>query len=252
MKDLDDRVKDLARNDHGALGAARVDFSLHPVWVPVALAAMALSLSAAYALTVKGAAFWGPDVARMFDLNEEANVPTWFTSSLWLIAALLAFAIFRVHRDRGYPNAAYWIGMAPLFLFLSIDEAGKIHETIGSALGRHLKGFAILDYTFAWVFFGLALLFSVGLIYLRFLLRLERRARTLFFISAGLYVTGAVIIESIDAAVGSGTIEAFPWGQTWHRMILYEELLEMIGVILLIHALLRVLALEKPPYTAPT
>jgi hypothetical protein len=244
-------MKDFSSNEPRAARAAHVAFSLHPVWAPVALTLAALGLVAAYFLTVKAPSFWGPEVARMFDLTEEANVPTWFGSSLWLVAALLAFAVFRVHRDRGYPNAAYWMGMVPLFVFLSIDEAGKVHETIGDVLGRRLEGYSILDYTFAWIFFGLALLLSVGVVYLRFLLRLEKRTRVLFFISAGLYVTGAVVIESIGAAVWNGAIEAFPLGQTWPRMIVYEELLEMVGVILLIHTLLRVLALDEAPYATP-
>ena len=100
-------------------------------------------------------------------------------------------------------------------------------------------------------FFGLGLLLSVGFIYIRFLMRLDARIRYLFFISAGLYVTGAVVIESIGAAVWNGTLESFPLGQTWPRMILYEELLEMIGTILLIHTHLRVLALDEAPYARP-
>lgn len=145
-------MEDLVSNHSRKLEPAHIGLSMHPIWAPVALVAMALCLSAAYAITVKGASFWGPDVARMFDLTEEANVPTWFASSLWLFAAFLAFVIFRVHRDRGYPNARYWLGMAPLFLLLSIDEAGQIHETVGDMLGRVLYGYSILDFVFAWIF----------------------------------------------------------------------------------------------------
>ncbi|MFN3847669.1 MAG: hypothetical protein ACK4RZ_17895 [Paracoccaceae bacterium] len=211
---------------------------------------MALFLGLAYVVTVKGASFWGPQIARTFDLTEEANVPTWFSSSLWLVAAFLAFVIFQMHRDRGYPNSAYWIGLVRLGLVLSAGDAGTIHESVGDILGRHLEGAAVLKFTFAGVFFGLGLLLAVGLLYLRFLIRLERRVRFFLILSAGLFVLGAVVVESIGAAVWLGTLERFPLGQNWPRMILYEELLEMLGVILLIHTFLRVVALDEAPYTA--
>lgn len=171
------------------------------------------------------------------------------SSSLWLVAAFLALVISQTHRDRGDPNRAYWIGIVPLFLFFSVDEAGKFHGTIGAILGRHLEGAAVLEFTFAWVFFGLSLFFSVAVLYLRFLIRFQRRVRLLFIFSAGFFVLGAVVVESIGAAVENDTLERFPLGQSWTRMIVYEELLEMFGVIALIHTFLRVIALDEAPYT---
>ena len=62
-----------------------------------------------------------PDLFRFVNLTEEANLPTWFSALLWQVAALLAFFIANRHRTGGWPHRAYWIGMVPLFLFLSLD-----------------------------------------------------------------------------------------------------------------------------------
>ena len=96
----------------------------------------------------------------------------------------------------------------------------------------------------------MTILISAGVLYFRFLFRLQRKFRLSFFISSGIFVTGTVVLESIGAAVWNGALEAFPLGQTWPRMILYEELLEMLGIILLIHTLLCIVALDESPYRA--
>ena len=231
---------------------AQIRLAANPRQVLVVLTCAALGLVGADALTVKGASLWGQEIARLFDLNEEASIPTWFSSSLWLAAAFLALAIFQTHRDRSFPNGGYWLGMVPLFLFLSADEAAQLHELAGRLLGRPLEGSTALKFTYAWVFFGLGLLLFVGLLYLRFLFRLERHIRVLFVLSALVFVTGAIAVESVGAAVDTGTLADFPLGQSWRRMIILEELFEMMGVILLIHTLLRVIALEHAPYAPVT
>jgi hypothetical protein len=230
--------------------SAQIRLTANPRKVLLVLTCAALGLVAADALTVKGASVWGQEIARLFDLNEEANIPTWFSSSLWLLAAFVALAIFQTHRDRGFPNGGFWLGMVPLFLFLSTDEAAELHELVGRLLGQPLEESAVLKFTYAWVFFGLGLLLLVGLLYLRFLFRLERHIRVLIVLSALVFVTGAVAVESVGAAVDMGTLANFPLGQSWRRMIILEELLEMMGVILLVHTLLRVIALDHAPYTA--
>ncbi len=230
--------------------AVRVELSLHALWLPGALTLAAACLAVAYVLTSSHAASWGADIARLFDLNEEANIPAWFSSVLWLAAVLLALAVFRLHRERGVPYAGYWFGMVPLFLLMSLDEAGQLHETFGSMIGRRMEGQAILDVTYAWVVLGLAVVALIGMLYLRFLLRCRPEVRRLLVLSAGLFLTGAVIVESIGAAVESGRLAGFPLGLSWTWMIIAEEMLEMMGVILLIHTLLTVMAFDAVPAAA--
>jgi hypothetical protein len=226
----------------------------HAIRLPTILAICAVGLAAVYLVLTRLDSLYpdlvNPDLFRFFDLNKEANLPTWFSALLWQIAALLAFCVAQWHRARGYPHTAYWLGMIPLFLFLSLDEAAKVHETIGDMIGRKVEMTGALRFTYAWVLFGLTLVALVGLAYARLLILLRRRFALLLVMSAVLFLLGAVIVESIGAAVEGGSIERFPFGQTWPRMIAYEETLEMLGAILLIHTLLGILALKTSPYRA--
>lgn len=70
-------MKHFPANDQPAIRPAHIRVSLHPVWFPVGLTLVALFLGTAYVVTVKQTTFWGSEIARIFDLNEEANVPTW-------------------------------------------------------------------------------------------------------------------------------------------------------------------------------
>lgn len=136
--------------------------------------------------------------------------------------------------------------MVPLFLFLSLDETVGVHEKIGGAIQSH---FVFTGYLFyAWVIFGIALFMCVGGLYFRLLWVLRYTFSALFVASAGLFASGALVVEMIGAAVDSGALRAFPLGQTWTQMIAYEEVLEMAGIILLIHTILRILELKEAPY----
>ncbi len=94
----------------------------------------------------------------------------------------------------------------------------------------------------------MALVTLVGLAYRAFSCSSGGRSRLLLILSAALFLLGAVVIESISASAHKGSIDRLPFGQTFARMIAWEETLEMLGAILLIHTLLRVLALDTPPY----
>lgn len=228
--------------------SAQVSIILGVYSTPLLLTFLALCLAMAHFLTLNYQAFRDPAIARLFDLNSEANVPTWFSSSLWLAAAILSFSLLQRHRKRGYQNRVYWGILAAICLLLSIDETAQFHEAAGSVLGRALEGSEVLRYTYASAILTSILFAVVGIFFVSFFLKLQGRFRFLMLASAALFVSGAVIVESMGAAVDAGALARFPLGQSWPRMVVYEELLEMLGVILLIHTLLRILALAEAPY----
>lgn len=224
----------------------------HAVWVPAALATFAFGLAALY-LGVRRIDYKFPGLVReefidFVNLTGEANLPTWYSALLWQLAALLAFSVAQKHRAAGLPHVAYWIGMVPLFLFLSLDEAGKVHENVGDLIARRADLPDVFNYTFAWVLFGVGLVAAVGAVYLRLLLKLRPMLALLIVASAAIFIFASVGVESVSAAVWNGKLDKFPFGLTWGRMVALEETSEMLGVILLVHAQLRVLALEGSPY----
>ncbi len=225
----------------------------HALWVPACLAALTCALVLLYLLVHRidylHPGLLRPEIIDFVDLNKEANLPTWFSALLWQLAAFLAFSVAQMHRENGLPNVCYWIGMVPLFLFLSLDESATIHEIIGATVYRHIELPKIIEYTYAWVFVGIGIVVVVGALYFRFLLRLRPIIAFLFVVSAAMFVVGAAGVESIGAALEQGQFERFPLGLNWAEMIMLEEAMEMLGVILLVHTLLRVLALGSSPYT---
>jgi hypothetical protein len=64
---------------------------------------------------------------RLFDLDLEANLPTWLSSIQFFGVALGAALLSRQSAGR---RVLAWRIFALLFVFLSIDEAAQIHEEI--------------------------------------------------------------------------------------------------------------------------
>jgi len=74
------------------------------------------------------------DGAKIFRLDEEANLPTWFSSSQFLIAGLVCAALaFGEKRRR-----TGWAVLAVLMVMFSLDEVAEIHERVEDKAGFDL------------------------------------------------------------------------------------------------------------------
>ena len=167
-------------------------------------------------------------IVKKFDLNTEANIPTYFSTLLWLTAAILAFLITRLKYNQQDKTRLHWLGIALCALFLSIDENTGIHELLNRPM-RELHEFHGIFY-YAWTipYMALGLLFVAC--YSRFLLGLPHKVLYLFLLSGGIFVGGAVGFEMLGGA------EREQYGRTITHLFFYtaEEALEMTGVSLFI------------------
>ena len=222
--------------------------SRRAVLVPAALLVAALGLVALYWLSLRPGFPLDP---APFDLNAERNIPALFSAALWLGASALALVCMRRSRAEGWPLGIYWPLMAVLFLYLGLDEAVMIHERVGNVLGG-LYAFSGAFF-YAWVVAGLAFLGLVGLVFLRFLAALRPVNLVLLLLAAGIFVSGAVGVEMMGAAYDyAGQVPGtFPLGLNWRRANALEEGLEMLGVILLIHVMLRFATDAGSPFRRP-
>jgi hypothetical protein len=223
----------------------RLSLNLNPrhIAVSLGLIAVLLALQSLYAEYVL-ANILGMESdtapARLLDLfsvNLEESLPTWYsTINLFLAACLLGWIALtkRLHQE---PFSRYWAGLAVIFLYLSMDEGAAIHESTSGPLQRAFDTTGFLE--FGWLMLGIPLVILFGLLYLRFWLRLPPPTRALFALAGGLYIGGAVVIESISA-----NQYALDGGSSFHYMMIatFEELCEMLGVVVLIYALLDYLA----------
>lgn len=182
--------------------------------------------------------YWLYQYGELMNINREANVPTWFSASILLGAALLLLTITLVARANNRPFLG-WAGLTAIFTYLSMDEAGTIHEKLTPILQEQLSLTGFLY--FGWVIVGIAAILIVGLIFLPFVWRLPPRIRRWFILAGLLYVGGAVVVESISANIwyiGGGTSLRFSAVGT------LEEWMEMLGVITLHYGLLEYIRTE--------
>ena len=179
---------------------------------------------------------------RIFDLNQEANIPTFFSGFMLLFAALLLLAIGRRRLLERRSFAGHWIIIAMIFLFLAVDEMSMLHELAGAAVGR-LSDTGDLPNGFRWTI-PYVLLILVGAVWsLRFYLHLNKIHRLLFGLAGVLFIGGAV---GMEVAAGYYLLN-YGESRTLEYALIYsvEEIMEMSGIIIFITALLHVLAHER-------
>jgi len=171
------------------------------------------------------------DFIQMVDLDQEANLPTLFSSALFLISASLFFLIYQNEKKTYNKDYRYWLGLAWICIFLAFDESAQIHETIGDFSEKYLSHFAHGIFFYPWLIIYLPLVLIFLFLYVRFLFHLKKEIAFRFIVAAIIYLSGAVFFEMLGAK------EADLHGDdTILYCILYtiEESLEMFGVIYLI------------------
>jgi hypothetical protein len=98
-------------------------------------------------------------VMRYFDFNQEGNIPAFYSAIMLLVSSVLLFLITYMEKKRG-DKYLPWLGLALLFLFLSLDEATEIHEVLIGFTRKHLNTSGYLHY--AWVIpYGAALVVMI-------------------------------------------------------------------------------------------
>lgn len=167
-----------------------------------------------------------------FYVDYESNVPTWYSSiALLLCSAILAgITVVKWRAQDAFRHA--WAFLSILFLALSIDEVAGIHEMPIESLRKTLGVSGLLYYT--WVIPGAVFVGSVGLILAKFLFNLPKRTRNLMLLAGVVFVGGAICVEMVSG------LHASQFGEEnfgYSMIITVEELCEMLGVVIFIHAL---------------
>lgn len=159
----------------------------------------------------------------LFDLDEEHNVPSWFSGAQLLLAAALAYGLSIVHRRANPAAAGAWNRLAAVLVFLSLDEVAGIHETVNSLI------------VMSWALpFGIAALVG-SLSFIPFIQRLPPPTRNGIVLSGTLYFTGAVVVELITSHYfDQDTKRQFRYA----LFTLVEEGLELFGIWILVRTFL--------------
>lgn len=180
-------------------------------------------------------------LASLFELNAERNVPAWFASVLLCLPALLLATIGWAERRRRAPYAWHWLILAVVFAGLSLDEAAGLHELSIGPLRAGLETSGVLH--FAWVIPGAAFVALMGIVFLGFIRALPAPSRRGTLVAALLYVGGALGLELVGSALSAAGQEE---GVLYSVAVLFEETLEMSGVVVFVRVLIAHLARELP------
>lgn len=190
-----------------------------------------LVIAAALLITHIALQFWHYEIARVpsrlrefFDVDVERNIPTWYSTILLFIAASLLLHIAIGKRAEIDRWSRGWYGLTLGFCFLSLDEIAGFHETL-----NHFT-------TFSWVYVAAPITLIIIVLYMRFLAHLPKPTRSLFILSAVIFLGGAMGVEiGTDIYDRKDLMDTLAYN-LWTPV---EEGMEMGGVILFIYALLR-------------
>ncbi len=146
-------------------------------------------------------------IIQLFHLDEENNLPTWFSSFLLFNCSAVLFLSIST-RDEKY--RLHWRVLAIGFLVLCIDEVAGLHESFHTAID------------FNWAIPAAGLLTVVGLLYIPFLRALPRHLLIWFVLSGSIYVSGILGIEYLSRDMDEDSVG-------YGFAVALEESLEMLG-----------------------
>jgi hypothetical protein len=175
---------------------------------------------------------------RLFYVDFEANVPTWWSAMLLLASAATAGLLARAARDAGDDRWPDWLTLAVLFVAMAADEAASLHELLQKPLRIVVGSETWLRYPL--ILPGLIVAGAIALRFRRFMRTIGATRRRLV-IGGAIFALGALVFEMIG---GWFAPEAIGANTTYVALTTTEEALEMAGATMVLIALLRHVAHE--------
>jgi len=170
-------------------------------------------------------------LVKLFDLDLEINVPSFFSVLLLSTAAFLLAVITAISRKQGRRRLLEWTILSAGFLFLAFDEMASVHERLIEPMREILGVKTLGPLYYAWIVPAIALVVFLGIGFIKFLIELPAKTRWSFIIAGSMFVGGAVGIEALEGIYDQGNL-------IYNALVTIEESLEMGGIILFIWALL--------------
>ena len=170
----------------------------------------------------------------LFNLDRELNFPTWYSAFMIGFCALLLRIIATGKKQQGDRYTKDWRLLSVIFGFMAIDEIISLHEILIIPEVSEALNLPWFLHSM-WVIPGI--LFVTWFIrrYSKFVKHLPAKSQQHFILAASIYIGGALIMEM----VGSHFAESIGQQHLLYALIAtVEEILEMTGMIVFIHALL--------------
>ncbi|MCI5122308.1 MAG: hypothetical protein D3908_14195, partial [Candidatus Electrothrix sp. AUS4] len=104
-------------------------------------------------------------------LDIEKNIPSFYSGFLLFFSSFLFFCISLLDKKQRKIRY-YWLGLAAVFCFLSLDETFVLHERLGDYAEKYITSTGILEVSgllyFPWIVPYSILMILLGLLYFRF------------------------------------------------------------------------------------
>ena len=189
---------------------------------------------------------------RMFHVDREGNLSSWFSAMQFLLLAITLGVIYCLSKflDPEKRFTFIWLLCSAGAIYLSADEGGRIHEWYGTLLGRAIddseEGSLIYNWdqfpSYYWSIIYVPIAVPVAIFIGWFFWRELGRLRYLPMAGMTLFLIGAVVLDYLEGAYGRDDHK--PWRvEFWGfseivDTALIEEAFEMVGVTLILAACL--------------
>ncbi|MCU0789710.1 MAG: hypothetical protein MUE79_01460 [Nitratireductor sp.] len=171
---------------------------------------------------------------RVFHLDVEGNVPSFFACFLWGFNAFLFGLVWKTQR-REQAGAWPWLVLVAVFWFFAFDEVASVHEQLVPACRAVFDAGGV--FSFAWIIpYGVGILL-VAVLLLPRVWQQSRPVRFWFVWSVFVGVAGSMGLEMLEGYYLETHVRDVPY----FCMMTMEETLEMAGLTGLVHAALLLL-----------
>lgn len=194
------------------------------------------------ALYWAGTIFTHPEYQSFTDLDGEANLASWFSSSQILLIAILGWLLVYSSEKTGAPSRLFLAFFATGAMLWSMDETSQMHERITQCTGARyvdwLPQFMTSHKAIAVTLAAVALVIASKI--LKEVISLWRESRRVCLIAISgftLCFLGGIVIETLGyrfVAVDSGLMHMV--------QVSVEEFFEMAGASLILYSLSLLLA----------
>jgi hypothetical protein len=167
----------------------------------------------------------------LFNINGEANLPTWWNSALLLLIGIGAL-VARAFETERRPRLA-WLIVAVSGFALSLDEIASLHER----LGKPVRDLGIAIPTFGWLIPGVVIATGLFVLLVSTGRALPQPVRRGLLIALICYLGGAIGIEAINGTLRAPELLTYYWIGTT-----VEETVEMVSCIVAIGVIARLIA----------
>lgn len=145
-----------------------------------------------------------PRGTGQLDLRAEFRVSVWYSSALLLLNGGMALLVgFTRTKVKLHPvlYRSVWIGVASVFIYLSVDETLELHERVGRWFNSDVVAVPAMIEVYAWVLALLpliALFVAVVVVLIRHVLVANRLSRRLATAALTCWL-GVIVAETVEA-----------------------------------------------------